>query len=66
MISLLLNGVPHQSSAATISLFVHALDLPPETLLVEHNGIALHRSEWPHTTLREGDRVELLRVSAGG
>ncbi len=66
MISLLLNGKPHESAASTVSLFVHELGLPPETLLVEHNGIALHRSEWKETALRKGDLIELLRIAAGG
>ena len=43
-----------------------ALGLPPETLLVEHNGRALLRSEWPEVRLAAGDRVEILRVVAGG
>jgi thiamine biosynthesis protein ThiS len=34
--------------------------------LVEHNGLALHRSEWPSARLAEGDRIEILQVAAGG
>jgi thiamine biosynthesis protein ThiS len=35
-------------------------------VLVEHNGLALHRSEWPAALLAEGDRIEILQVAAGG
>ena len=42
------------------------LGLPPETLLVEHNGRALLRSEWIGVRLADGDRLEILRVVAGG
>jgi sulfur carrier protein ThiS len=35
-------------------------------MLVEHNGKALLRSEWPAVCLSEGDRLELMQVSAGG
>jgi sulfur carrier protein ThiS len=35
-------------------------------MLVEHNGKALLRSEWPAVVLSEGDRLELMQVSAGG
>ncbi len=42
------------------------LGFPPETLLVEHNGRALLRSEWVDVRLASGDRVEILRVVAGG
>jgi sulfur carrier protein len=50
----------------TVAEFVTELELPGPTLLIEHNGTALHRSEWPETPLTEGDRLELLRVVAGG
>ena len=42
------------------------LGFPPETLLVEHNGRALLRGEWADVRLAAGDRVEILRVVAGG
>ncbi len=42
------------------------LDLPLETLLVEHNGDALRREEWPQRPLHEGDRLEIIRIVAGG
>jgi len=42
------------------------LGLVPETVLVELNGVALLRSEWESQTLQEGDRLEILRVAAGG
>jgi sulfur carrier protein len=52
--------------SATVAELVIELELPAPTLLIEHNGVALHRSEWPGTTLADGDRIELLRVVAGG
>jgi sulfur carrier protein len=50
----------------TVTELVAELELPGPALLIEHNGTALHRSEWPETPLAEGDRIELLRVVAGG
>lgn len=52
--------------SATVAEMVAELALPAPTLLIEHNGTALHRSEWPTTAISEGDRIELLRVVAGG
>jgi sulfur carrier protein len=52
--------------AEDIAQLVERLQLAPQTILVEHNGVALHRQEWPQHPLHEGDRVELLRVVAGG
>lgn len=66
MISIFLNGAPRDVTATTVTLLVAELSQPPETLLVEHNGLALHRSEWPSTMLGDGDRIEILRVAAGG
>jgi len=50
----------------TIAALVHELNLIPTTLLIEHNGLSLHREEWNSRTLREGDRIEFIRVVAGG
>ena len=52
--------------ASTVAELVEEFELPGPTLLIEHNGTALHRSEWPATPLADGDRLELLRVTAGG
>jgi sulfur carrier protein len=35
-------------------------------VLVEHNGDALRREEWPGRSLAEGDRLEIIRIVAGG
>ncbi len=56
-------GLPHPLALPD---FLQGQQLPLETLLVEHNGLALHRSEWAERVLQPGDRLELLRVAAGG
>ena len=50
----------------TIEELVVRHGLSPEATLVEHNGVALHRREWPERSLGENDCVEILRVAAGG
>ena len=45
---------------------VARFDLPPQAILIEHNGLALHRREWPDRWLAEGDQIEFIRVVAGG
>jgi thiamine biosynthesis protein ThiS len=52
--------------AQTIEKLVEHYQLSPQSILVEYNGLALHRREWPDKTLIEGDRVEFIRVVAGG
>jgi sulfur carrier protein len=62
-----LNGESVDSRGAqTIEELVERYQLPPQSILVEYNGLALHRREWSDKTLTEGDRVELIRVVAGG
>lgn len=65
--TLRLNGETAEARGAyTIAELVDRYELPAEAILVEHNGLALHRREWVEHTLAEGDRVEVLRVVAGG
>ena len=65
--TLFLNGEPKLVEAAsTVEEVVGHLRLEPRTLLIEHNGRALLRSEWAATTVKDSDRLEFLRISAGG
>ena len=52
--------------AKTIAELIERYQLPPQLILVEHNGLALRRYEWPKRPLVEGDRIEFIRVVAGG
>ena len=52
--------------AKTIAELIERYQLPPQSILVEHNGLAVHRHEWPKRLLTEGDRIEFIRVIAGG
>ena len=62
-----LNGESRSvAEVPTIAALVHELNLLPATLLIEHNGLALHREEWNSRALREGDKIEFIRVVAGG
>jgi sulfur carrier protein len=62
-----LNGEQAETRGAnTIEELVLRFDLPAQAVLIEHNGLALHRHEWPNKSLAEGDRIEFIRVVAGG
>ena len=52
--------------AENIAELIERLQIPPQAILIEHNGLALRRPEWPHRKLGEGDQVEFIRVVAGG
>lgn len=66
MIRLTINGETRETEASDLETLFAELGLPAPLLLVEHNGRALHRSEWSTLVLIDGDRLELMRVAAGG
>ena len=45
---------------------IASLGLRVGSVVVEHNGTALLRSELPGVQLQDGDRLELVRAVAGG
>lgn len=62
-----INGEPAETEgAANVAELAQRLDLPPNSILIEHNATALHQREWPDHVLAEGDRIEFIRVVAGG
>jgi len=62
-----LNGERREILQATnVAELIEELALPAPATLVEHNGLALRREEWPTRALTEGDRIELVRIVAGG
>jgi thiamine biosynthesis protein ThiS len=66
-VTISVNGeVVDTRDAKTIAELVDCYKLPPQSILVEHNGLAIHRYEWSQCLLAEGDRVEFIRVVAGG
>jgi thiamine biosynthesis protein ThiS len=64
---ILINGETRQfEESKAITGLVADLGLEPKMVLIEHNGTALHRSEWSTCLLSEGDLIEILQVAAGG
>ncbi len=62
-----INGEPAEMNDVTnvAELAAHC-GLQPNTVLIEHNAAALHQREWVERLLVEGDRIEFVRVVAGG
>ncbi len=60
------NGEAMDCDYGTIEKLIQHYGLSPEATLVEHNGGALRRREWTARKLQENDRIEILRVAAGG
>jgi len=66
-LSIFVNGRARQvAGAMTLGALAASCALDPKRLLVELNGQTLLREEWPPQQLQHGDRVEFIRVVAGG
>ena len=64
---LTVNGRPSEvAEGTTLTDLIESLGLRVGSVVVEHNGTALLRSELPGAVLRDGDRIELVRAVAGG
>jgi len=64
---ILINGEPVELNGVTsIAELAAHYGLRPNTVLIEHNTMALRQREWGERPLAEGDRIELVRVVAGG
>ena len=50
----------------SIEEFLAAQKLPPRSVVVEHNGQAVAPSEFAGRILRAGDRLEIVKIVAGG
>jgi len=54
------------ADGTTLPELITSLGLVVGSVVVEHNGTALLRSELAGVVLAEGDRIELVRAVAGG
>ena len=52
--------------SGNVADLVDRYHMPPQSILIEHNGVALHPREWRQRILSDGDRIEIVRVVAGG
>lgn len=50
----------------SIEDFLRSRNLPPKSVVVEHNGEAVPPSEFAKRMLKENDRLEIVKIAAGG
>jgi thiamine biosynthesis protein ThiS len=61
------NGQPIAAQLpCTIEQFLVAQGLWPRSVVVEHNGEAVAPSEFSQRQLNAGDRLEIVKIVAGG
>jgi thiamine biosynthesis protein ThiS len=54
------------SLPCSIEQFLVAQNLLPRSVVVEHNGEAVAPSEFSRRQLKAGDRIEIVKIVAGG
>lgn len=65
--SVIANGQPTPAPLpCSIESFLVAQGLLPRSVVVEHNGEAVAPSEFAQRRLAEGDRLEIVKIVAGG
>jgi thiamine biosynthesis protein ThiS len=61
------NGKPVKTMLpCTLEQFLVSQNLPPRSVVVEHNGEAVAPSEFAQRQLKAGDRLEIVKIVAGG
>jgi thiamine biosynthesis protein ThiS len=61
------NGRPTKAKLpCTIEAFLLEQGLLPRSVVVEHNGEAVAPSEFSQRQLNAGDRLEIVKIVAGG
>ena len=65
--TLIANGRPIAATLpCTLEQFLVAQKLLPRSVVVEHNGEAVAPSEFAQRQLEAGDRLEIVKIVAGG
>ncbi len=65
---IVLNGTEREFPDAplTVSGLLAALELGPQPVLVERNGLAVLSREFDQEPVENGDAIEIVRMVAGG
>lgn len=64
---LIVNGkTVEQERELSIAEFLQARGLPEALVAVEHNLHWIRREDWAHIVLKGNDRLEVVRIVAGG
>lgn len=65
--TIIANGKPVPAELpCTIEAFLVAQQQLPRSVVVEHNGEAVAPSEFKERRLADGDRLEIVKIVAGG
>lgn len=67
MLHVTVNGEQRELAVETPLLdFLTALEIDGRRIAIAHNGTVLYREDWPSVVIRDGDRLEIVRMIGGG
>ena len=67
MITVTINGKQQQlDGPTTIAAYVQTLPVDQRHVAVALNGEVVRRDRWPHTTIEDGNVIEIVRMVGGG
>ncbi len=67
MITLTVNGKQRQLDGPIgLMSFLEANKIEPRLIAIEYNGEIIKRERWDKTTLKAGDKLEIVHMVAGG
>lgn len=67
MVRLTVNGQDRElEQELSLPEFLSALELDGRRIAIAHNGVVLQRDDWSSVILRDGDRLEVVRMIGGG
>ena len=64
--NLILNGDPRDFPGSTLDELIEQLGMKADRVAVELNREIVPRDRWAGTTLRDGDRLEIVHFVGGG
>lgn len=64
--TLMVNGEPRETEAATLAGFLAERELAARMVVVERNGEIVPRAQYAATPLAAGDVLEIVQMMAGG
>jgi thiamine biosynthesis protein ThiS len=64
--SLVINGEERNCAASTLEALIEELGMKGDRIAVELNREIVPRTGWETTTLKDGDRLEIVHFVGGG
>lgn len=61
-----LRSIDALGEGSTVAALVIALGMHADRVALEQNGQIVARTDWPGSTLHEGDRLEIVHFVGGG